>query len=84
VSTLRQVLADDLLPRAHRGLTQLGIDAAERDRWLGIIEGRLRTGQTGSAWQRAWVEHNGRDLAALTAAYLERQQSGHPVHQWSL
>ena len=83
-STLREVLADDLLPRARHGLLDLGIGESEADLWLGIIEGRLRTGQTGSAWQRAWVAHHGRDFAALTAAYLERQQSGGPVHEWTL
>jgi len=83
-STLRQVLADDLLPRASQGLTELGIAATETEQWLGIIAGRLRTGQTGSAWQRAWIAQHGHDLRALTAAYLERQESGLPVHQWPL
>lgn len=83
-SPLREVLANDILPRARRGLSDLGIDAAETDLWLGIIEGRLRKGQTGSAWQRAWTGRYGRDFPALTAAYLERQQSGRPVHEWTL
>jgi len=83
-ATLRQVLMDDLLPRARRGLLDLGIDTSEADLWLGIIEGRLRTGQTGAVWQRAWVERRGADLQAMTAAYLERQQSGRPVHEWTL
>lgn len=83
-TALRQVLADDLLPRAAQGLIELGIDAAETDRWLSIIVGRLRTGQTGAVWQRAWIAQYGRDLTALTAAYLERQESGLPVHQWPL
>lgn len=83
-AALRQVLMDDLLPRARQGLLALDIDASEADLWLGIIEGRLRTKQTGAAWQRAWVERRGADLADLTAAYLERQQSGQPVHEWTL
>jgi hypothetical protein len=83
-ATLRQVLTDDLLPRARQGLLDLGIAASEVGLWLGIIEGRLRTGQTGAAWQRTWVERKGTDLEALTAAYLERQRSGSPVHEWTL
>jgi hypothetical protein len=82
--TLARILADDILPRARRGLLELGIDAAETDLWLGIIEGRLQTGQTGSVWQRAWVDRYGSDMAALTAAYLERQQTGKPVHEWAV
>jgi len=49
-----------------------------------VIEGRMDTGQTGTAWQRAWVARHGRDMAALTAAYLERQDAGRPVHAWDL
>jgi hypothetical protein len=83
-ASLSRVLVDELLPRARQGLIDLDIDDSEADLWLGIIEGRLRTGQTGAAWQRAWVEHEGADFEALTAAYLERQQSGRPVHEWTL
>jgi len=81
---LRQLLADELLPRARIGLEDLHIDGCEADHWLGIVEGRVRTGQTGSAWQRAWVDRRGPDLAALTAAYLVRQEAGRPVHEWTL
>ncbi len=78
------VIAADLLPQALGGLISLGIDPAEADRWLAMIAGRLRSGQTGAAWQRAWVARHGGDTAALTAAYLERQQGGQPVHEWTL
>jgi hypothetical protein len=83
-ATLARVLTDDILPRARRGLQELGIDAAETKQWLGIIEGRVRTGQTGSSWQRAWVRRHGPDMTDLTTAYLERQQTGLPVHEWPL
>jgi hypothetical protein len=82
--TLGNVLEKDVLPRARTGLLNMGIDTSDADLWLGIIEGRVGSGQNGSAWQRAWVQRHGPDLAALTAAYLEAQQSGRPVHQWTL
>jgi hypothetical protein len=81
---LADVLSTDLLPQARRGLLDLGIDANEVERWLGPIEGRLRTGQTGAVWQRAFVQRHGGDMAALTAAYLERQQAGRPIHEWTV
>ncbi len=81
---IRALCRERLLPAARRGLAALAIDPAEIDHWLGIIDGRVETGQNGAAWQRAWVEAHGSDMAGLTAAYLERQQSGRPVHQWSL
>jgi hypothetical protein len=49
-----------------------------------VIEARLQSGQTGAAWQRAWVARHGNDMAAMTAAYLARQDAGRPVHAWDL
>ena len=42
-----------LLPAAHEGLEDAGVDAADRDRLLGIIERRCVTRQNGAAWQAA-------------------------------
>lgn len=82
--TARELLLERLTPLARRGLESLDIRRADIDRYLRIIEGRLRTGQTGAAWQRAYVARHGPDMAALTAAYLRRQRSGRPVHEWGL
>jgi hypothetical protein len=73
-----------LLPQARMGLLSLGVDRDEVDYWLGIIEGRIACGCTGAVWQRRWVERYGLDMAGLTQAYLERQASGAPVHEWGL
>jgi len=82
--TAREVLTLDLIPRARRGLLALGIDAQEVAAWLGIIAGRVRMGQTGADWQRAFVQRHGADMTLLTGAYLERQRRGRPVHEWTL
>ncbi len=79
-----RIIKDDLLPRARQGLMDLGIDRAERDHWLGIIANRLKSRQNGARWQRAWVARYGADMTNLTAAYLAHQQSGQPVHEWTL
>ncbi|MEA3275474.1 MAG: glutamate--cysteine ligase [Pseudomonadota bacterium] len=84
VAGLAQILKEDLLPRARRGLLGLGIMDTEADHWLGIIAGRLENGQTGAAWQRAFVGRHGAEMPELTSAYLERQQAGRPVHEWTL
>ncbi len=81
---LAELILRDLLPGALAGLCALGVDPAEADHWLGIVADRVRGGQTGTAWQRAWVARHGPDMTALTEAYLERQQSGRPVHEWTL
>ncbi len=82
--SVQALLVEQLLPLARAGLESLEIDAVDIDRYLGIIEARVRSGQTGSAWQRAWVERHGRDMAALTHAYRQRQDSRVPVHAWNL
>ena len=79
---IRAILAEDLLPRARAGLAALGIDRAEIDHWLGILAQRLALGRTGARWQRSWVERHGPDMVGLTAAYLECQRRGRPVHEW--
>ncbi len=79
-----ELCRNELLPLARAGLQALGIAREERSDWLGIIEARLATGRNGAAWQRAWVARNGADMQGLTHAYLERQASGLPVHEWSL
>jgi hypothetical protein len=82
--SLRQLLLDELLPMARRGLKRLGIEARSSDPYLSIIEERLSNKQNGCLWQRRFVERYGRDMRALTGAYLERQSDGLPVHRWSV
>lgn len=77
-------LLQRLIPLAREGLEALGCDAKLNDYYLSIIEQRLLSGRTGAAWQLAWLERHGNDLAGLVAAYHERQESGLPVHDWSL
>ncbi|MEJ1296781.1 MAG: glutamate--cysteine ligase [Candidatus Sedimenticola sp. (ex Thyasira tokunagai)] len=77
-------LCRQLLPLARQGLESLGVERREVDYWLGIIHGRLANGQNGAVWQRAWVACHGNDSRGLTEAYMERQESGLPVHEWSV
>ncbi|MEV4413525.1 glutamate-cysteine ligase family protein [Catellatospora sp. NPDC049609] len=78
-----------LLPRAAEGLDRFGVDPAQRDRLLGIIEQRCLTGQTGSTWQvetvRALEAAGATRPAALrvmVGRYAELQRSNEPVHTW--
>ncbi|MFA5685573.1 MAG: glutamate-cysteine ligase family protein [Lysobacteraceae bacterium] len=81
---VRTLLLDELLPMARRGLEQLALDAADIERFLGIIQGRLTNACNGAAWQRAYVARYGRDWEGLTLAYQERAATGRPVHEWGL
>ena len=79
---ISRLLLDELIPLARRGLDIMDIDRADSDDCLGIIEARVGSGRNGAGWQRAFVEKNGMDMEALTAAYLSLQKQGLPVHEW--
>jgi CBS domain-containing protein/gamma-glutamylcysteine synthetase len=86
----QKLILDKLLPMAASGLDLREIDAADRDRYLGVIEERVKSGRTGSRWLlqslASFKEHGtpGERFTALTAATVDRQRSGRPVHEWDL
>jgi gamma-glutamyl:cysteine ligase YbdK (ATP-grasp superfamily) len=78
-----------LLPLARAGLSKWGVDPAQADRLLGIIEQRCLTGQTGAAWQiaaTAAATESGADrpeaLRQMTQRYIEHMHTNDPVHTW--
>jgi hypothetical protein len=80
----KTLLLEEILPMARQGLKMLNIDADDIDFYTGIINARILSGQTGAAWQRAYREKNRADNLQLVAAYLEKQRSGAPVHEWEI
>ncbi len=83
-----ELILEELLPVAREGLDVRGIDPADRDRYLGVIEERVRSKQTGAQWQldsyAELRERGGRAerLAAITAATVQHQKDGFAVHTW--
>lgn len=78
-----------LLPQAHEGLKQLGVDDDIRERLMGVIEGRCITGTNGATWQIQAVhdfEAGGMDrweaLRRMTQEYVARMHTNAPVHTW--
>jgi hypothetical protein len=82
----------ELLAKVCTGLDKLGVDPAHRDRLLGIIEDRCRTGRNGATWQTeaVWAaEHKrglGRDAALhdMLLRYSSFQRTNEPVHTWPI
>jgi CBS domain-containing protein/gamma-glutamylcysteine synthetase len=89
--TAQELVLDELLPIAERGLQQATVDEADRTYYLDIIRQRTESAKTGSRWilnsyqqlqeqstqpSEAWI--------AITAGMLERQTTGRPGHTWSL
>ena len=65
-------------------LASFGVDQDERELFLGVIEGRVRSRQTGADWQRQALKRRGGDLQEMMSAYCEGQRSAAPVHEWDL
>ena len=87
--TARELVLDTLLPIAHEGLRRWGVDAEVRDRFLGVIEGRARSGRNGASWQVSTVrtlEDGGMSrhaaLAEMLRRYCEHMHTNEPVHTW--
>jgi CBS domain-containing protein len=80
---------DVLVPLAARGLEAQGVDGADIERYLGVIERRVHSGYTGSRWILASLNgmrnqgSAGQRLNSLTAAMVSRQRGGAPVAEWS-
>ncbi|HEY1488783.1 MAG TPA: glutamate--cysteine ligase [Micromonosporaceae bacterium] len=76
-----------LLPMAADGLDRWGVAPADRDRYLGIIEGRCIAASNGATWQVAALRNGPRSpdaMRAMVRDYRERMHSNVPVHEWPL
>ena len=82
------LILDELLPLAAEGLRAHEVEAETVDRYLGVIRERVMCGRTGAQWMLDSLEGmNGARLderyRSLTAAMLERQDSGALLHEWT-
>ncbi|MCD5312314.1 glutamate-cysteine ligase family protein [Kineosporia babensis] len=85
-----------LLPMAAEGLASAGVPGADVDKYLGIVEHRVKTGLNGAAWQVAAVERleqgtAGRSgmeraeaLRRMVEQYCQGMHANQPVHTWAL
>ncbi len=83
-----ELIKEELLPLARAGLESMEIDAADIDRYLGIIEARNSSRQTGADWQldsySELIRIGTRDevITAISASMLKNQKKNIPVHLW--
>jgi len=88
--TASALILDHLLPLARQGLSNAKVNSVDVDKYLGIIEERVRSRQTGSRWiiksLEAMQEAGSKDTSQrkLTAAILACQREGQPGHRWPL
>jgi len=82
---MRTLLLETLIPAARRGLQKCGIVEADISCYIDdIIHNRVRTGQNGTGWQRAFIAAHGSDFQHMTQAYFENQKKNIPVHEWKV
>jgi len=89
VVPVTELVLRHLLPMAHEGLRNLGVDDSARERLLSIIEARCTTGRNGAFWQletTASLEERGLSrmdaLRAMVQGYQEHMHANEPVHLW--
>ena len=84
------LICEHLLPLAREGLEASKIDHEDIDRYLSVIEARVRSEQTGSQWLchslDTFGDHGteGQRLSSLVSSMVARQKEGLPVHEWRL
>ena len=85
-----QLIRDELLPLARRGLESKDIDQKDIDRLLGVIEERVTCRRTGARWALESHENlqdrgtEDQRLRSIVASMVEQQVEGSPVTSWKL
>jgi CBS domain-containing protein len=87
--TAHDVIINELLPVARKGLEEHHIDSADIDRYLGVLEERVRTQKTGAQWMLdslAGMRKSPADvrMRSLVSAIARHERRGAPVHTWPL
>ena len=88
--TASSLILDELLPLAKQGLSAAGVAQADTNKYLGVIEERARSRQTGARWIVKSLAPMGDDLPKdvrsrrLTAAMLACEKKEQPVHSWTI
>ena len=84
-----ELILNELLPIAYKGLYSVGISPKDAEYYLGIIKDRVQN-INGSEWlvrnYRHLLKYNKRykSMQILTSKMYEKQEKGHPVSTWEM
>ncbi len=84
------LILEQLMPLAREGLKQAGVESSDINRYLDVVEERVRRDQNGAQWSlrslTAMGEQGTRELRSriLVEQMIQHQQDDEPVHQWPL
>lgn len=88
--TAKDLILNELIPLARAGLKKQNVDSGDIDRYMGILEDRLKEHATGARWQlRSFTklkEEVSEDeaLATITCCMVENQKAELPLQDWAL
>jgi CBS domain-containing protein len=87
---VQQLIEKELLPLAREGLQRMHIDSSDIDRFLGVIEERVRLRRTGARWALESLENmqnkgtSDQRMRCLVSSLVEQQSTGQPISKWVL
>ena len=83
-TNIQKLLHENLLPKARAALKKYHIQEQDIVRYIdNIIIPRVKSGQNGAHWQKAFVHTRGSRFQEMLEVYYKNQQQNIPVHQWS-
>lgn len=86
----KDLILNELLPIAREGLLAAGISTEDVDRYLGVLEDRVRMRRTGARWilesllnmkERGTLDQR---LRCLVSSMVNQQSSGKDISKWVL
>lgn len=84
------VILEEMLPLARKGLESQGVDTGDIDTYLGVIEERAKKHMTGARWQlRAFSKlkkevSQDEAVSVLTSCIIKNQEQQIPGHEWPM
>lgn len=86
----RELIVEELIPLARKGLEKHKLDKVDIDRYLEVIHKRTQNHATGARWMLRsytnFLKEANKDeaLTALTGLIHSNQETEKPVHEWDL
>jgi len=88
--TAADLIRRELLPLARQGLARVKIRKRDIDRYMGVLEERVKKQQSGARWMMDSLDAMGSErtmderLRSITKASIQQQAKEQPVHRWPL
>lgn len=88
--SVKNLLLTEIIPMARLGLQKAKVNQVDIDKYLGIIEERVKSEQTGANWMlqsySKLIKQTTKEevMTAITTAIATKQKSNEPIHTWKL